>query len=78
MDKLWAPWRVKYITKILKGPKGKGCVFCKILSEKKDKKNFIITRKKHSYAVLNLYPYNNGHMLIVPNHHVFDFSPLLP
>ena len=74
MDKLWAPWRVKYITKIIKAPKG--CVFCKILSEKRDKRNFIIARKKHSYAVLNLYPYNNGHTLIVPNRHVFDLSSL--
>jgi len=74
MDKLWAPWRVKYITKIIKG--SKGCVFCNILKDKKDRKNYIVSRKKHAYAVLNLYPYNNGHMLIVPNRHVFDLSDL--
>jgi len=74
MDKLWAPWRAKYITKINKHKKG--CIFCRILKEKKDKKNFIISRSKHSFAVLNIYPYNNGHILIVPNAHVFDLSQM--
>ena len=74
MDKLWAPWRIKYVTKI--GKNARGCIFCNILKEKKDKKNFLITRTKHAYSVLNIYPYNNGHMLIVPNRHVSDLSGL--
>ncbi len=74
MDKLWAPWRVTYITKIAK--KERGCVFCQILKSKHDKKNYVVIRKKNSYAVLNLYPYNNGHLLIVPNKHVDDLSKL--
>jgi ATP adenylyltransferase len=74
MDKLWAPWRTKYVTKI--GKTAKGCVFCNIIKEKKDKKNFIITRTKHAFSVLNIYPYNNGHLLIMPNRHVADLSDL--
>lgn len=74
MDKLWAPWRVKYVTKIIK--RSKHCVFCGILKDKKDRANFVVTRTEHSYAVLNIYPYNNGHMLIVPNRHVGDISDL--
>lgn len=74
MDKLWAPWRVKYITKILK--KQKGCLFCRIFKEKKDRKNLILIRSAHAYAVLNIYPYNNGHLLIVSNRHVDDLSKL--
>lgn len=74
MEKLWAPWRVKYITKVIRGTKG--CVFCAIFKERKDKKNFIIVRTKHAYSVLNIYPYNNGHVLIVPNHHIDDLSKL--
>jgi ATP adenylyltransferase len=74
MDKLWAPWRVKYITKIVK--EQKGCVFCRIYKQKKDTKNLIVIRAKHSYAVLNLFPYNNGHMLILPNRHVNDLRKL--
>lgn len=77
MDKLWAPWRLKYIQQIVK--KQKRCVFCAIFKErKKDRKNYVLIRTKHSYAVLNIYPYNNGHMLIVANRHVDDFSKLGP
>ena len=74
MDKLWAPWRLNYITKIIK--EEKGCVFCRIFKEKKDKQNFIFLRRRYSYAVLNIYPYNNGHILIVCNRHVNDLDKL--
>src|SRR5436190_974225 len=74
MDKLWAPWRVTYITKII--DKTKGCTFCRILKEKKDTKNYIFVRTKYCFAVLNIYPYNNGHTLIVPKRHVKDLDQL--
>jgi len=74
MDKLWAPWRVKYVTEMI--GKTKGCVFCKMLKERKDKKNLIVIRTKLSFTVLNLFPYNNGHILVLPNRHVADFSKL--
>ena len=74
MDRLWAPWRVKYNTTLDK--KDRRCVFCKILNEKKDQKNFIFERSKHAFAVLNIYPYNNGHCLIVSNRHVGDLEQL--
>ncbi len=74
MNKLWAPWRSKYVTKII--GKEKGCIFCRMLRECKDKQNYILARTKHSFAVLNIYPYNNGHVLVVPNRHVSDFLKL--
>lgn len=74
MDKLWAPWRVKYVTEILS--KKNKCVFCRILSEKNDKKNFVFLRTKYSFAVLNIYPYNNGHVLVMPYRHVNDIAKL--
>jgi len=74
MDKLWAPWRVPYITAVVE--KKKGCVFCAMLKEQYDAKNYIVTRKKTCFAVLNLYPYNNGHLLVLPNRHVNDLSKL--
>lgn len=74
MDKLWAPWRVKYVTKILS--KSRKCVFCKMLSEKSDRKNYIFLRTKYSFAVLNIYPYNNGHILVMPYRHVNDIAKL--
>lgn len=77
MDKLWAPWRSRYLTAITDHKsKGKGCLFCRIAKEENDVANAIFVRKKYCYAVLNIYPYNNGHSLIVPYRHVKDFSQL--
>ena len=56
--------------------KQKSCVFCRILADHKDKQHLIFIRKSHAYAVLNLYPYSNGHCLIVPNRHVADINKL--
>jgi ATP adenylyltransferase len=71
-DKLWAPWRKKYILH----KKAKGCFICRIFKAWRDKANYIVTRSKHSFAVLNIYPYNNGHILVVPNRHIKDLGAL--
>lgn len=73
MDKLWAPWRSKYITKV---GSIKGCVFCSAPKSKKDKANYIVSRGRHSFSILNIYPYNNGHIMIVPYRHVDDIAKL--
>lgn len=72
MNKLWAPWRIEYINQI----KHKGCILCNILKEKQDKKNFILFRSNYCFAVLNTYPYNNGHIMIVPNRHIKSLEKL--
>ena len=74
MDRLWAPWRETYITKLVDKPKS--CVFCKIHADHKDKQHYIFIRRPHAFAVLNLYPYSNGHCLILPNRHVGDINKL--
>ena len=74
MDKLWAPWRVKYVTKLI--GKTKKCVFCRILREKNDKKNFVFLHSRYCFAVLNIYPYNNGHSLVMPYRHINDLNKL--
>ena len=68
MDRLWAPWRSKYIYSRKKGP----CIFCisKKSNKAKDKKRYILERSKHAFSILNLYPYNNGHVMIAPYRHV--------
>lgn len=73
MDKLWAPWRSKYIAK---AGSIKGCIFCSKPKSKKDRMNYIVYRSRHSFSVLNIYPYNNGHLMIVPYRHVNDISKL--
>ena len=68
MDKLWAPWRKAYIRP--HAGKDKGCLFCRLIAEIKDAKNFILRRSSYCFAILNIYPYNNGHLMIVPKRHV--------
>jgi len=72
LDRLWAPWRIKYVNR----KKQRGCVFCKAFKEKKDKKNFIVLRSKYCFAILNTYPYNNGHVMIVPKKHIKSLEDL--
>ena len=70
---LWAPWRIKFILDALKIP---GCVFCKTSKEGDDLRNLIVHRSQHSFTILNKYPYNSGHIMVVPFRHVGDFSTL--
>jgi len=74
MDKLWAPWRAKYIKSI--GKRQKRCLFCRMLAERKDKRNYIFIRRERAFAVLNIYPYSNGHCLVLSNRHVNDIDKL--
>ncbi len=75
MDRLWAPWRKAYVSG---EAAGEGCLFCRLLSESDDRGNLVLARGEHFFAVLNRYPYTNGHLMIVPNRHVPLFSDLGP
>jgi ATP adenylyltransferase len=69
MDKLWAPWRIKYLSTAVKA---RGCVFC--LAQKKNSKDYVIFKTKKSICLLNIHPYNNGHILISPLRHISDIE----
>ncbi len=66
MKKLWAPWRIEYI----RSPKEKGCVFCDKPNRSEDRDDLILYRGKKAFVLMNLYPYNNAHLLIAPYNHV--------
>ena len=72
MNKLWAPWRKAYI---LSKPTKK-CFICRIETSSQDRKHFVLKRTPHSFAVLNLFPYNNGHVMVIPNRHVGELEKL--
>ncbi len=74
MDRIWAPWRKAYIRP--KARKEKGCLFCRLLAEGRDAANYILKRTHSSFAVLNIYPYNNGHTMIIPRRHVDSLHAL--
>lgn len=65
IKKMWAPWRMEFIRSI----KDDGCIFCDKPSENKDRDNLLLFRGKYSCVLMNLYPYNNGHLMIAPYEH---------
>lgn len=67
MDRLWSPWRYTYLTT---GVPKSSCIFCEKSAEQQDEKNLIVHRGRHSFVLLNLYPYSNGHAMIAPYEHV--------
>ena len=73
MDKLWAPWRIPYILEV---DKTEGCIFCVKWGEERDEENLLIYRGTHCFVILNLFPYNNGHLMVVPIRHVADLGDL--
>jgi ATP adenylyltransferase len=66
MEQIWAPWRIKYIE--MKKPEG--CILCEKPAENNDIENYILYRGKSNFVILNSFPYNPGHLLIVPFRHV--------
>ena len=68
MDRLWSPWRLEYVT----GKKQPGCVFCLDAQAEgaPDQRSLIVHEGSRCYVILNLYPYNNGHLMVVPFRHV--------
>lgn len=68
-----APWRIGYIL----GKKPRGCVFCRIAKDpRRDAENFVLRRGSRTFTLLNLYPYNNGHLMVVPYKHTADLGRL--
>ena len=72
MDRLWSPWRLEYITR---DDRQEGCIFCPDLRPV-ESTSLIIFEGSACYVILNLYPYNNGHLMVVPNRHVGSLAAL--
>lgn len=66
MDVLWAPWRLDYIL----GPKPDECVFCVPKHTDEDEERKILHRGRHAYVIMNIFPYNSGHLMVAPYRHV--------
>jgi ATP adenylyltransferase len=78
MKRLFSPWRSAYIQSFKSGPRAPGCLFCRIARSRSDAKNLVVYRGEEAFVVLNLYPYNSGHMMIVPYRHTGDLGNLTP
>lgn len=74
MDRLWSPWRAKYIASGVDSQQ-EGCVFCNIAAAPDhDAANFVLQRAERAFVVLNIYPYITGHLMIVPYLHTSEFD----
>jgi ATP adenylyltransferase len=71
LEHLWSPWRLEYVT----GAKQSECVFC-VAPTHPDSDSLIVFRGTLCYVILNLYPYNNGHLMVVPFRHVANLASL--
>ena len=69
MKPLWAPWRMEYV----KAPKEDENIFNDKVNSKNDRDNLILYRGDFSFIIMNLYPYNNGHILILPYKKISSF-----
>ena len=72
MRQLWAPWRLAYIQQ----DHPEGCIFCAAAAGGDDRANLVVYRRRHAFVMLNLYPYNSGHVMVVPSRHVARLADL--
>lgn len=79
LQRLWTPHRLAYVQGGENKPDGdepQGCPFCRLPGLEDDEKALIVARGEAVFAVLNLYPYNPGHLMVVPYRHVADYTEL--
>jgi ATP adenylyltransferase len=74
MERLWSPWRLAYVTGTSKEPAG--CIFCDVSAPGQgapgdpSRDELVLVHGRDCYVILNLYPYNNGHLMVVPRRHI--------
>lgn len=74
MERLWAPWRMQFIEELR--DRSGGCVFCEIASPGDDRARLVLHRAKSCFVLMNRFPYNNGHLMIIPYEHTGSLSKL--
>ena len=75
MQHLWSPWRMDYL-RTNNTDAGPGCIFCDLPAQAADEVNLIVHRGALAFVILNRFPYNNGHLMVVPFEHVPSFEQL--
>ncbi len=75
VNRLWTPWRMAYVGG---EQKSSDCVFCAAAAGEDDVTSLVLHRGEYSFVILNLFPYNTGHLMVVPYEHVNDLAMLAP
>lgn len=74
---MWAPWRMAYIEREHQdGYTGSQCPFCALPAQNDDARTYILHRGENAFVIMNLYPYNNGHLMTVPYAHHSSLADL--
>jgi ATP adenylyltransferase len=79
MERLWSPWRLAYVTGT--SDQSPGCIFCSVSPSaaavpEASRDDLVLVQGRGAYVILNLYPYNNGHLMVVPRRHVASLAAL--
>lgn len=73
MDKIWAPWRSEYI---FQKNEEEGCILCNRAKRDNDEEDYILFRGEHVFIIMNIYPYNNGHLMVAPYKHTSSIAEI--
>lgn len=74
MEQIFAPWRIEWVER--DDPERDDCVFCAFEAEDADRENRVVARSEHAFVLLNNYPYNPGHVMVIPARHTGDYTDL--
>jgi len=72
MKQIWAPWRVEYV----RMEKPEGCILCEKPGQDNDALNYILYRGDKNFVIMNIYPYNPGHLMVAPYRHIANLEEL--
>jgi ATP adenylyltransferase len=76
MEKLFSPWRSRYIASFANEDRSDSCVLCDASADRNDEEGLIVYRGKEAFVLMNKFPYNSGHLMVMPVRHTSDFSSL--
>ncbi|WP_440770102.1 HIT family protein [Natronorubrum sp. DTA28] len=76
MEQVFAPWRIDWIKREDKNPDIDDCVFCELPERSADRENLLLARSAQAFVMLNNYPYNPGHAMVIPRTHTGDYRDL--
>lgn len=75
MEQVFAPWRIEWVRRE-DDADVEGCVFCDLPERTNDRENLIVARSDHAFVLLNNYPYNPGHVMVIPREHTGEYGDL--
>jgi ATP adenylyltransferase len=76
MEQVFAPWRIDWVERADRNADVEHCVFCALPERRDDRENNLLVRGDRAYVLLNNYPYNPGHAMVIPRAHTGDFRDL--